>query len=89
MDVRGENAREIMKDEGLASPSCAFWSPDGKQIAVILFDWELDENGKKVLRDAGAANFRIEVLNADGTNRRRLMLGGAEFVFIDSLGDWR
>ena len=43
VDVDGENATQIVKEVGLASPNGAFWTPDGKQIAVILFDWELDE----------------------------------------------
>jgi Tol biopolymer transport system component/beta-lactamase regulating signal transducer with metallopeptidase domain len=89
MDVDGKNAKEIVEEVGLAFPHGAFWSPDGKQIAVILFNWELDDNGKKVLRNGDAADFRIELMNADGTNRRRLELQGAKFDFIESLGDWR
>lgn len=90
MDVDGKNAREIMKEVGLASPDGAHWSPDGKQIAVSLFNWDLDENGRKVSR-AGSENrdARIEIINADGTDRRRLKLEGAAFKFIGSLGDWR
>ena len=90
MDVDGKNAKEIVKEVDLASPDGAFWSPDGKQIAVILFNWELDEHGKKVGRaGSDAANHRIEIMNADGTNRRQLKLQGAKFEFIGSLGDWR
>jgi beta-lactamase regulating signal transducer with metallopeptidase domain/Tol biopolymer transport system component len=90
MDVDGKNAKEIVKEVGLASPDGAFWSPDGKQLAVILFNWELDDKGKKVGRaGSAAADYRIELMNADGTNRRPLKLQGANFVFIESLGDWR
>jgi Tol biopolymer transport system component/beta-lactamase regulating signal transducer with metallopeptidase domain len=90
MDVDGKNAREVVKEVDLASPHGAFWSPDGKQLAVILFNWELDDNGKKVSRaGSDAADYRIELMNADGTNRRPLKLQGAKFVFIGSLGDWR
>jgi beta-lactamase regulating signal transducer with metallopeptidase domain len=90
MDVDGKNAREIVKEVGLASPNGAFWSPDGKQIAVILFNWDLDDDGKKVGRaGSDAADHRIELMNADGTNRRPLKLQGAKFDFIGSLGDWR
>jgi beta-lactamase regulating signal transducer with metallopeptidase domain/Tol biopolymer transport system component len=90
MDVDGKNAKEIVKEVDLASPNGAFWSPDGKQLAVSLFNWELDEDGKRVRR-AGSdkADPRIEIMNADGTNRRQLKLQGATFVFIGSLGDWR
>jgi hypothetical protein len=74
----------------LASPDGAYWSPDGKQIAVSMFNWELDENGKRVQRaGSNTANPRIEIMDTDGTNRRQLKLHGAAFVFIGSLGDWR
>jgi beta-lactamase regulating signal transducer with metallopeptidase domain/Tol biopolymer transport system component len=90
MDVDGKNAKEIVKEVGLASPSGAYWSPDGKQLAVSLFNWELDGNGKKVSGlDSEAANHRIEIMDADGTNRRQLKLQKATFLFIGSLGDWR
>ena len=90
MDVDGKNAKEIVKEVDLASPNGAFWSPDGKQLAVSMFNWELDENGKKVSRArSDTADPRIEIMNADGTNRRPLKLQGAKFMFIGSLGDWR
>ena len=90
MDVDGKNAKEIVKEVDLASPNGAFWSPDGKQLAVLLFNWELDENGKRVVRgNSDVADYRIELMNADGSDRRPLKLQGAKFVFIGSLGDWR
>ncbi len=89
MDLDGKNAREIVKEVDLASPHGAFWSPDGKQLAVILFDWQQDKNGKKFNSAGSDANFRIEIMDADGTNRRQLKLQGAKFTFIGSLGDWR
>jgi beta-lactamase regulating signal transducer with metallopeptidase domain len=90
MDVDGKNAKEIVKEVGLASPNGAFWSPDGKQLAVIFFNWELDDNGKKIGRaGSDAADYRIEIMDADGANRRPLKLQEAKFVFIGSLGDWR
>jgi Tol biopolymer transport system component len=90
MDVDGKNAREVLKEVDLATPDGAFWSPDGKQIAVTMFNWELDENGQRVRRArSDATNPRIEIMDADGTNRRELQLQGATFLFIGSLGDWR
>jgi hypothetical protein len=57
---------------------------------VILFNWELDADGKRMSRaGSDAADYRIELMNADGTNRRPLKLQGAKIVFIGSLGDWR
>lgn len=90
VDVDGKNAREVIKEVGLASVNGAYWSPDGKQIAVVMFDWELDESGEKV-RTAGslAGNPRIEIMDADGKNRRQLTLPGATFLDINALGDWR
>lgn len=88
VDVDGDNATEVVREVGLTSPDGAFWSPDGKQIAVILFDWELDEKGEKVLGSADH-HFRIEIMDADGTSRRQIPLRGAQFVRINSLGDWR
>jgi Tol biopolymer transport system component len=90
MDVDGKNAKEIVKEVGLASPDGAFWSPDGRQLAVILFNWERDDKGERVNRaGSDAADYRIEIMDADGTNRRPLTLEGAKFAFIGSLGDWR
>jgi Tol biopolymer transport system component len=89
VDVDGKNAREIVKEVDLSSPDGSFWSPDGKQLAVILFDWEVDEKGKKFLRASRDANYRIEIMNADGQDRRELKLADAKFTFIGSLGDWR
>jgi Tol biopolymer transport system component len=88
VDIDGENATAIVKEVGLASPDCAFWSPDGKQIAVVLFDWQLDEKGRKVINPS-AANYRIEIMDLDGTNRRQLTLQGAKLRYVNALGDWR
>jgi Tol biopolymer transport system component len=89
VDVDGQNAREILKEADLAAPCGVFWSPDGKQLAVILFDWQLDEKGKKFGNATKDANFRIQLMDADGHNRQELKLANAESTFIDSCGDWR
>jgi hypothetical protein len=89
MDVDGKNAREIVKEVGLASPAGACWSPDGKQLAVRLFDWEVDEKGEKFIANPETDNWRIETMDADGTNRRELKLAGAKVVFFGSSIDWR
>ena len=54
-----------------------------------MFNWALDKNGKKVGRADSDADYRIEIMDADGTNRWQLKLQGARFVFIGSLGNWR
>ncbi len=41
------------------------------------------------MRDAEKANYHIEIMDADGQNRRELKLANGKFVWIGSLGDWR
>jgi Tol biopolymer transport system component len=89
VDLDGKNAKEIIKEMDLTSPDGAYWSPDGKQIAVVLFNWELDEKGKRRLSDPENANFHIDIMDLDGKNRRELKVADAKVVWIGSLGDWR
>jgi Tol biopolymer transport system component len=99
VDADGKNAREIVKTIGVAGHAArlvdpqagvldsAFWSPDGKQIAVVLLDWK---KGMVLMRDAEQANFRIEIMDVDGKNRRELKLADAKFVYIFGYAsDWR
>lgn len=89
VDFDGANTTELIKEDGLTLPGGAFWSPDGKQIAVVVFDLELDENGQKSVRRLDTADYRIEIMDADGTNRRKMPLKGARFGFISAMGDWQ
>jgi Tol biopolymer transport system component len=87
VDADGKNARQILKTAGVVVLHSAFWSPDGKQIAVVLLDWN---KGMVLMRDAEQANFRIEIMDVDGKNRRQLKLADAKFVYIFGHGsDWR
>jgi RNA polymerase sigma factor (sigma-70 family) len=89
MDADGKNAREVFRREGLTSSDGACWSPDGKHLAVVLFDWSVDENGQKVLRRADEdANYRIEITDADGKNRRQLNLDNLKPLYLSD-PDWR
>jgi hypothetical protein len=54
-----------------------------------MFDWTLNEQGRRSVGDPNDANFRIAIMNADGSNRRELKLADAKVVFVGSLGDWR
>ncbi len=56
---------------------------------MILFDWELDDKGKKISRGGSEANYRLEIMDADGSHRRPLKIQGAKVMFLGSLGDWR
>jgi len=87
VDVDGKNAKELINEAGLANPS-AFWSPDGKRVAAIMWNWDVDKNGTRFL-NFNSADYRIEIMDADGDNRRRLNLDGAKFKFIYDGGDWR
>jgi Tol biopolymer transport system component len=87
LDVDGGNPREVFRREGLTGSDTACWSPDGKHLALILFDWSLDEQGRRVL-NSDAANFRIEIVDADGKNRRELKLDSLKPAFLSD-PDWR
>lgn len=77
VNVDGTNPREIVKAEGAGGAGAvgaACWSPDGKQLVVHRFDWELDENGRKIKRAGNGHDDRLEIVDADGKNMRRLTL---------------
>ena len=88
LDGKGE-AKPLTDFKGEAMDFSFVWSPDGKQLAVTMFDWTLNEQGRRTVGDPNDANFRIAIINADGSNRRELKLAGARFVFVGALGDWR
>src|SRR5262249_15001255 len=71
----GSNPRVIYKSEGLAEPEEACWSPDGKHIAVALFDWTL-EGGRKVMKAGEPNDSRLLVIDVDGKNPRTIRLEG-------------
>jgi RNA polymerase sigma factor (sigma-70 family) len=86
VDVDGSNNREILKEENLVSPDSACWAPDGKRLAVIRFKWEQGEDG--VRRGLSDADYHIEIMDADGMNRRRLALSDATIKWLGH-ADWR
>lgn len=77
------------QDGHLNSPDHAAWSPDCKQIAVITFDWSVDKNGTEFISDPEDAHYRIEILSADGSNRRVIELKDATVVWLGSSIDWK
>jgi Tol biopolymer transport system component len=87
MDVDGKNDRAILREEGLQSVEAGCFSPDGRRLAVVLFDCHLDKSGKKVRR-ANDEHGHLEIINIDGTNGRKLPLVGAEVVWLGH-PDWR
>ena len=51
--------------------SCCRWSPDGRKIAFILFDYEQHQKG--------GSSYSIGTMNADGRERKMITKGG-EYV---------
>src|SRR5262249_13424128 len=88
MDADGANPREVYRREGETSSDTACWSPDGKRLALILFDWIIDEKGNRTLRPDENSNFRIAILDADGKNRSEVSLENLKPLFLND-PEWR
>ena len=80
VDIDGSNRTQVMIEnaDGSEAPDHASWSPDGKWLAVKVFDWQTRTTGEgkkeRFLGDDG--NYRISIVAPDGTNRRVLQLKG-------------
>jgi Tol biopolymer transport system component len=88
MDADGGNPREIYRREGMTASDWACWSPDGKHVALVLFEWSVDEKGRRIFEPSEIANYRIEIMDADGKNRRQVSLENLKPVFLGDV-DWR
>jgi Tol biopolymer transport system component len=88
VNIDGTGAREILKEEGRTGVGASCWSPDGKQLVVQRFDWELDEKGKKFKSADGDHDYRLEIVDVDGKNRRVLRLDGLRLVHM-GFPEWR
>ena len=65
-------------------------SPDGKQLAVLKYDWGTNpETGKRQISDPADANYRLEIMDSDGGNPRVLELKGVDQVVWLGHPDWR
>jgi Tol biopolymer transport system component len=84
--VNGKGDREIVREneKGLGSVEDACWSPDGRKLVVVRFDWKLDETGN----GTEPVNYRIEIMDNDGTNGHELSLADASIRSVDYPG-WR
>lgn len=87
MDVGGGNDHVVLRSEGLEDFEEACWSPDGRRLAVIWTTWQM-KDGQKVRRVGEPSRFRIEIMDADGTNRRELKLPNATMLQLFD-PDWR
>jgi Tol biopolymer transport system component len=76
----GKERKKIYSEAGTCVKGCC-WSPDGKQIAAVLCDWD----GQWGLLES-STRWRIEVMDADGKNRREVPLKGKVRMLWDL--DW-
>jgi len=76
-DADGKNIRIAFSEKGLTYPNEVCWSPDAKHLAVVLFDWARDEQGRKILRAEDNTHSRIVLMDPDGANAQELMLDRA------------
>ena len=67
MSADGSNMKQLTSHSGDGHPK---WSPDGKQIAFQRETWEQKPDG-----DVEQKDWAIYVVNADGSNLRRLKVG--------------
>jgi Tol biopolymer transport system component len=73
-NVDGSDVQVAYNEQGVTTPQHVCWSLDGKRLAVVLFDWSLDEHGRRVRRRDDDSKFRIAVMDLDGKNFRELTL---------------
>jgi Tol biopolymer transport system component len=90
INVDGSNDHEVLRAERLpekkriAMPEGdACWSPDGRRLAAVMVNLEVDEQGRAFL-SAGdlEADCRLLIMDADGSgsNRRELRLRGLKAI---------
>jgi Tol biopolymer transport system component len=94
VNIDGTDDREILAERKVDSssgptiwtaPLVARWSPDGKHIAVVLFDHT--RSGGVV---AMGGNWRLAIIDADGGNLRELKLEGVLNTVLPWDGpEWR
>lgn len=89
VNVDGTNERTVLSENaGANAVDIAAWSRDGKSLAVIRFDWQINDQGIRFLNNAGDTKRRLEITDSDGGNVRTLNLQGAEIRYVSGL-DWR
>jgi len=77
MNADGKNVQMAYTAKGLTDPKTVCWSPDSKRLAVVLFDWARDEQGRKILRAEDNTHSRIVLMDPDGANPQELTLDRA------------
>lgn len=90
VDIEGKNPHQVLASDknGVGGPNGACWSPDGKWLAVALFDWLID--GKKKSRGIPENDHdRIVICAPDGTGQRVLQLEGVTRMTWLSHPEWK
>jgi Tol biopolymer transport system component len=83
--VEGADLRKVY--EGAKTGSAGLcWSPDGKRLAVTLFD--LVPFDGKTLVSVESMRYRLVVMDADGGNAKEVRLIGVKAISV-SCPEWR
>jgi RNA polymerase sigma factor (sigma-70 family) len=79
--IDGKGGQNVASDSGTNFSACC-WSPDGKRLAVVASEY--GEEGRILTGEPG--RWRVEVMDADGGNRRELDLGTKVWMLREP--DW-
>jgi Tol biopolymer transport system component len=81
VDADGKNRRKVFSEPNVGALGA--WSPDGRHLVVIRWDWSRDERGKGI----DGKTYRAELLPVEGGASKVL----ARFPWMARLGmpDWR
>ena len=77
----------IQGSEDSGYPEAVDWSPDGKQLAVVLANRPRDKNGR-FISSPWLANYRIAIFDDEGAMLRALDIENCVPISFGSL-DWR
>ena len=77
-NLNGKNDRLLFKAEGVLGLKSMTWSPNGKHLAVVAFDWKLGEGGRRYRLAELDHNFRLLILDANGDHKRELKIRVAD-----------
>jgi len=92
VDIDGNSTREILLAERLMNLCGVCWSPDGKQLACTVRDWQQREDGSKYIDSSSHdPNYRLLIMDSDGKNPREVMIQFDKGVKLIHLGNphWR
>lgn len=74
VDIDGKNDREVLRAKGVMGLHAVAWSPSGKHLAVVVFEWALGEDGQKFVGAGNDHKHRLLMMEADGSNQREVQV---------------